>query len=127
VTLFPTPSSKPKARPTARDRAEYRIPTGAPRLVESSTDRAARSSTEAWESLLDAVRRSSMARLTLLSGRSGTDRVSCPWALSTDCVANCRCGGSGTVTVEFLRKHYATLTDDIELLARPMPARRSPR
>ena len=124
MTLFPTTSSRPKSRPTPRDRAERCIPTGAPRLVESSTGRSARSSTEAWHSLLDAVRRSSTARLTLLSGRLASDRVSCPWERLTNCAASCRCGGAGTVTVEFLRRHYASLADEIALLVRPAPARR---
>ena len=124
MTLFPMSCSKPKVRPTARDRSERRVPTGLPRLAESSTDRATRSSTEAWQSLLDVVRRSSTARLTLLSGRPGADRISCPWERVVDCGASCRCGGAGTVTVEFLRKHYANLADDIALLALPASARR---
>lgn len=127
MTLFPTSCPKPKSRPTPRDRAERCIPTGAPRLVESSTDRSARSSTESWQSLLDVVRRSSTARLTLLSGgRSVSDRVSCPWERLTNCYASCRCGGAGTVTVGFLRRHYATLADDIAQIARPATSRRRP-
>ena len=124
MTMFPISCPKPKSRPTARDRAERRVPTGAPRLVESSTDRAARASAEAWQSLLDAVRRSSSARLMLLSGRPGADRIACPWERVMDCGASCRCGGTGTVTVGFLRKHYENLVDDIARLARPAPARR---
>lgn len=124
MTLFPTRCTKPKVKPTARDREERRVPTGAPRVVESSRDRASRASAEAWQSLLDSIRRSSTARLTLLSGRPAADQVLCPWKRITGCAASCRCGGSGAVKVEVLRRHYARLADDIELLARPAPARR---
>jgi hypothetical protein len=126
VTLFPTihAKSKSKPRPSPWDPAALRIPTGAPRLVESSTDRSARSSTDAWQALLDVVRRSSSARLTLLSGRSGVERVSCPWERVTSCDLSCRCGGAGTVTVSFLRAHYESLADDLARLVRPVSIRR---
>lgn len=126
MTMFPTscPKPKPKARLIARDRAERRVPTGAPRLVESSSDRAERASAEAWQLLLDAVRRSSTARLTLLSGRPASDQVACPWERITSCDASCRCSGTGAVTVDFLRRHYATLADEIEKVTRP--AQRQP-
>ena len=124
MTLFPTTSAKTKSRPSPSDRTMRCIPTGAPRLVESSTDRSARSFTEAWQLLLDTVRRSSMARLSLLSGRQSADRVVCPWARIMDCHVGCRCGGVGTVTVGFLRKHYDSLADDIERFVRPARARR---
>lgn len=124
MTMFPISCPKPKSRPTARDRAERRVPTGAPRLVESSSDRHVRASVEVWQLLLDAVRRSSSARFTLLSGRPAANRVACPWERLTSCDASCRCGGAGTVTVEFLRRHYASLTDEIVLLTRPAPIRR---
>jgi hypothetical protein len=125
VTLFPTScsNSKPKSRPSARDRGERRIPTGTPRIVESSIDRSARSSTKAWQLLLDSIRRSATGRLILLTGRSGADRVTCPWERITSCVS-CRCGGAGTVTVSFLRKHYESLVDDLTRLVRPVRVRR---
>jgi len=124
VTLFPTTGSKPKPKLAPRDRAERCIPTGAPRLVESSTDLLARSSTDAWHALLDVIRRSSTARLALLSGRSVIDRVSCPWVRITGCDVSCRCGGVGTVTIGFLRKHYESLADKLAALARPASVRR---
>jgi len=92
--------------------------------MESSNARLGRASVEVWQLLLDAVRRSSSARLTLLSGRSGADRVACPWERVTGCAVTCRCGGAGTVTVGFLRKHYESLADDIARLVRPASARR---
>ena len=124
MTLFPTTRGKPKARPLPRDRAERCIPTGALRIVESSTDREARSSTDTWQALLDAVRRSAAARLSLLSGRTNAERVSCPWAPITGCADNCRCGGTGTVTVSFLRAHYEALPDDLAQLGRHARARK---
>ena len=130
MTLFPATVPKPKLKSKAalRDKSpRRRIPTGAPRLVESSTDRAARSSAEAWGALLDAVRRSSLARLELLKGRASGDRVSCPWVQLTGCDAACRCRGAGTVTVEFLRGHYEHLAVEIAMLASPASAQRGPR
>ena len=124
MTLFPTTRGKPKARPMPRDRAERCIPTGALRIVESSTDREARSSTDTWQALLDAVRRSAAARLSLLNGRANAERVSCPWAPVTGCGSSCRCDGAGTVAVGFLRKHYETLADHLAQLGRPAPARK---
>ena len=124
MTLFPMRCPKPKSRPTARDRAERRLPTGAPRLVESSRGRFGRASTEAWQALLDAIRQSTTARLALLSGRSGSDQLSCPWERVTGCDISCRCSGSGAVAVKFLRKHYASLADEIALLGLRAPARR---
>lgn len=119
MTLFPANYSKPKSRPTARERAECRIPTGAPRVVEASNDRIGRAPVEAWQALIDAVSRSASARLMLLSGRAGTERVSCAWKRITGCDVSCRCRGAGTVTVDFLRGHYTSLVGDISLLARP--------
>jgi hypothetical protein len=125
VTLFPTSQPKPKSRPIARERAECCIPTGAPRVVESSNDRISRATVETWQLLIDAVRRSTTARLSLLSGRSGAERVSCPWERIISCDSRCRCRGAGTVTVDFLRSHYASLANDIVALTRPALARRS--
>ena len=116
MTLFPAIYPKPKSRPTARARAECRIPTGAPRVVESSNDRIGRAPVEAWQALIDAVSRAASARLTLLSGRAGTERVACSWEQITGCDASCRCRGAGTVTVDFLRRHYTSLANDIAVL-----------
>ena len=127
MTLFPAMTPKPKSKLPLRDKGpRRRIPTGAPLLVESSTDRAARASTAAWEALIDAVRRSSSSHLELLKGRSSGDRVACPWKRLTGCDATCRCRGAGTVTVEFLRVHYEHLAVEIEMLATPTSAQRRP-
>ena len=125
MTLFPVTASKPKSKVVRRDEERRRrIPTGAPRLVESSTDRAARSSTEVWGLMLDAVRRSSSARLKLLKGRASGDRVSCPWERLMGCDATCRCRGAGTVAVAFLREHYERLALEISLLVEPAVVQR---
>lgn len=125
MSLFTVSDLKPKTRPPGRDRRRRRIPTGAPRLMESSGERIERLSTETWSALLDAIRCSSAARLDLLSGRAGCDRVPCPWERLMFCGVSCRCGGAGTVTVEFLRKHYAGLAAEIVQITRPVPVRRS--
>ena len=126
MTLFPASILKQKVRPPCRDkRPRSRIPTGAPRLVESSSDRASRSETEAFAALLAAVRRSASARLALLAGRPGRDQVACSWERITGCDVTCRCGGAGTVTVEFLRTHYEHLAVEIATISRPALARRS--
>ena len=116
MTLFPMSYSKPKSRPPARDRAALRIPTGVPRVVESSNDRIGRAPVEAWQALIDAVSRFASARLMLLSGRAGTERVLCPWKQIMGCDVSCRCHGAGTVTVDFLRRHYTRLANDIAML-----------
>ena len=98
-------------------RPRRRIPTGAPRLVESSRARRDRAVAESWASLLDIVRRCSEGRLTLLSGRAATEQMGCPWHLLTGCVPDCRCGGTKLVTVRFLRDHYKLLPNAIATLA----------
>ena len=126
MTLFSVSSLKPKFRPPGRDkRPRARIPTGVPHLVESSNARASRAVTETFAALLAAVRRSASARLVLLEGRSGRDRVACSWERITSCDVTCRCGGAGTVTVKFLRKHYEHLAVEIATFVRPALARRS--
>ena len=118
--LFSTLVSQQKKRaPLSDDRTRRRIPTGTPRLGESSRQRSSRSTIEAWDALLDAVRRSAAARLLLLNGRDPGDRVGCPWERITGCDASCRCGGTATVTVRFLRNHYAPLATEIAKLAIP--------
>ncbi len=120
MTLFPSTASKPTLKTALRDGGtRRRIPTGPPRLVESSTDRTARSSTEAWKAMLDAVRRSASARLELLKGRAASDRFGCPWERLMGCDVTCRCHAAGTVTVQFLRGHYERLAVEISLLASP--------
>ncbi len=123
MTLFPAPAPKPSKRHAPRDRS-VRVPTGTPRLVESSSDRRARVSVESWQAVLEAVRRSSAARLELLKGRSGSDRLPCSWSKLGGCDADCRCRGAGTVTVNFLRAHYERLATEIALLVSPPPSRR---
>ena len=108
------------------ERSRRRIPTGAPRLVESSRQRRDRTAAESWESLLDSVRRCSEGRLTLLSGRSATEQMACPWLRLTGCVPDCHCSGTKLVTVGFLRKHYKLLPSAIAAFAIPSPARRRP-
>lgn len=119
MTLFPASSTK-RSWPSIRDkRPRTRIPTGAPRLVESSGDRAARAEITSWAALLDAVSRSASARLELLKGRESTDRVPCGWQRLTGCDVSCRCRGAGTVTVRFLRAHYERLVLEIKMLVSP--------
>ena len=126
MTLFPVSILKPKSRQPGSDkRPRARIPTGVPRLVESSNARASRAVAETFAALLDAVRRSAAARRALLEGRPGRDRVACSWERITGCDVSCRCGGAGTVTVEFLRTHYERLAAEIATFARPTLARRS--
>jgi hypothetical protein len=113
-----------KRRPSGGVRRSRRIPTGSPRLVESSSDRLAREDAMAWTALVDAVERSATARLELLSGRDGGDRVGCPWSRVVSCDNTCRCRGLGVVTVNFLRDHYAHLPVEIAKLAVRVPATR---
>jgi len=125
MTLFSTTALKSKPKlPSPDGRPRHRLPTGAPRLVESSNDRAARTSAEAWESLLDAVRRSATARLELFKNRSASDRVACPWERLTGCAVACRCRAAGTVTVGFLSEHYGRLASEIAMLVTPALAQR---
>lgn len=128
MTLFPTTTAKPKSRSTSRltprDRSERCLPSGTPRVVESSNDRTTRAAAEAWQALVDAVRRSATARLMLLDARSGSDRVPCSWERLTGCDSSCRCRGAGTVTVEFLRRHYEHLAVEIAMIASPASVRR---
>lgn len=122
MTLFPNnlKALVSAAQPTGTGkRLRTTIPTGAPRLVESPSDRASRAPTETWAALLDVVRRSAAARLVLLERRSDQDRIGCPWKRITGCDNTCRCGGLGMVTVALLRTHYELLAIDIATLARP--------
>jgi hypothetical protein len=80
--------------------------------------RHAREDVTAWTALVSAVRRSALARLDLLNGRAGGDRVPCPWEYLTVCDDSCRCVGAGTVTVDFLRDHYRRLPEALVKLAR---------
>lgn len=127
MTLFSTTALRAKPKLLSPDgRPRRRLPTGAPRLVESSTDRAARASAEAWESLLDAIRRSAAARLELYKNRSLSERVTCPWERLTGCDITCRCRCAGTVTVEFLSGHYERLAAEIATLVSPAFSQRRP-
>lgn len=123
MTLFAAEEFKPKRKKKLRDHEDTRrIPTGAPRLVESSTERLARANAKAWSATIDAVRRSCEARIELLKGRSGGDVMPCPWERFGACDQDCRCAGTKTMTVGRLRKHYAKLT--IEILLFVTPARK---
>jgi len=120
VTLFSQSDLTLKLRSPGRDRRRRRrIPTGAPRVVESSADRAARLGTESWASLLDVLSRASAVRLDLLKGRDGGTLIDCPWARVVACDETCRCGGVGMVTIDLLRDHYASLATEIARAARP--------
>jgi hypothetical protein len=110
-----------KRRPPGRDRRRRRIPTGAPRLIESSTERIGRMDTEAWELLIKSVRRSAIARSELLDHRDEKDLLTCPWSRLVACDHACRCNGTGKVTVSFMRDHYARLASKIEQLVGVTP------
>lgn len=121
-------SPRQLARPrhlTVDDRPRARIPTGLPRLMESSRSRRSHASDDAWSELLAAVHRSALARLDLLSGRLPSDLVACPWQRLTDCSTDCRCGGSGEVKVGFLRDHYGKLTERLAAFVVRHPRGRS--
>ena len=111
--------SAKKTRPIDKDRRRVILPTGAPRLVESSTSRQVRADVEAWIALLEAVRRSAQARLMLLDGRDGKDLIACPWGRLLPCAEGCRCVGRKLVTVAFLREHYMHLVTEVVRLVRP--------
>lgn len=124
MSLFPLPPSKPTVKPDDRT-LPVRIPTGVPRLVESGAKRRGRSRQVAWDEMLSAVRRSASARVELLKGRTSSDRVACPWERLTSCGLDCRCRGAGTVTIEFLRRHYDNLVVNIVLATQPVRRRSS--
>lgn len=126
MTLFSESpqKSKPLASPRDRKLKRIRIPTGTPRIVESSTVWRERATSIAWKKLIDAISRAAIARLALLKGRSGKERTPCPWERFTGCGVDCRCRGERTVTVDFLRTHYARLAIEIALLALPSGQRK---
>jgi hypothetical protein len=125
--LFPESPMKSKLRPSARARKRLRIPTGKPRLVESSALCQERAAAVAWKRLVDAISSAAVARLALLRGRVGKERTPCPWEPFTGCCVDCRCCGERLVTVDFLRAHYGRLAIEIALLALPssMPMRKN--
>jgi hypothetical protein len=116
--LFSQAQLKVKTRPVRRDGARRRIPTGAPRLVESSAERADRLIAEAWNQQLEAIDRSAQARIELLKHRGDQDLLGCPWARLMPCSVACRCHGFGKVTIAFLRNHYANLAVEIAQLVK---------
>lgn len=123
MTLFTAndlKSKSKKARAPGRDRRRRSIPTGEPRLVESSRDRDGRIAALAWEALIDAIRESAVARLELLRGRQGSDQLVCPWERLMVCDGGCRCRGTRMVTVAFLRAHYMQLATEVALFGRPV-------
>lgn len=122
--LFPDAITKPKPLASPRSGKRLRIPTGKPRLVESSARHRERASLLAWKRLIDAVSRASIARLALLKGRTGAEHVPCPWEPFTWCDIDCRCRGKRAVTVEFLRVHYGRLAIEIALFALPSSGKR---
>jgi hypothetical protein len=126
VMMFPSTPRKTASKPSPDKRPRRRLPTGAPRLVESPSDRAARASVEAWEATLDVIRCSAAARLELFKNRSLSERVTCPWERLTGCAITCRCRGAGTVTIEFLTEHYGRLAAEIASLVSPSSALRRP-
>jgi hypothetical protein len=123
--FLPRQLRRPRSPAIVDDRPRAQIPTGLPRLVESSRSRRSHASEDAWAELLAVVRKSALARLDLLSGRSPLDLVACPWQRLTDCSVDCRCGGTGEVKVGFLENHYAKLTERLAAFVASRPKRRS--
>ena len=117
--LFPVSTVKSKPRSSLRARKRLRIPTGKPRIVESSVVCQEQASVIAWKRLIDAISSAATARLALLKGRAGKERTPCPWEPFTGCCVDCRCRGERMVTVDFLRAHYGRLAIEIALLALP--------
>ena len=120
--LFPVSYLKSKSNPhsSTRDHARrLRIPTGPPRLVESSLVCQEQAPAIVWKKLIDAISQAAIARLALLKGRVGKEWTSCPWERFTGCSIDCRCRGERRVTVDFLRAHYARLAIEVALFARP--------
>lgn len=124
MTLFSSSELRTSTVATAAERARLRITTGPPRLGESSAARRARIAAEAWAALVDVIRRKAQARLVLLEHRNDHDHLPCPWAQFAPCDGDCRCRGRATVSVRFLRAHYARLAIEIVRLARPSDMRR---
>lgn len=128
MTLFTDDLLKPKTLSSARERRRtFLIPTGAPRIVESAIVCQKRAAEGAWNKLIDAIKRAAISRLALLKGRTGKERTSCPWERFTGCCVDCRCRGERTVTVDFLRTHYARLAIEIALLVLPSQRKRKSR
>jgi hypothetical protein len=120
--LFPVSTLKSKLiSSTSPCGSRFRIFTGAPRFVESSTVCQEQTSEIAWEKLIEAISRAAIARLALLKGRAGKELAPCPWEKFTGCCRDCRCNGQREVTVDFLRMHYARLAIEIARLGRLSP------
>lgn len=122
--LFSKVELKPTKHGIGRKRRRRRIPTGAPRLMESSAERTDRLLSEAWMQQLAAIDRSSQARLELLKQHEGSDLIGCPWARLTPCDGTCRCQGLGKVKIALLRDHYAHLVVEIVRLVTPRALKR---
>lgn len=117
--LFSKAQLKLPRQEIRRDKRRRRIPTGSPRLMESSAERTDRLAAEAWAQQLELIDRSAQARLELLRLRGGRDLLGCPWARLEPCTEACRCRGVGQVSIAFLRVHYSQLAADIAQLVKP--------
>ncbi len=113
-----------------RNRRRPRIPDGKPRIVDSPKVARAKGRAESTQQFFARLVSSARARLDLFKGRKESDEMPCPWAAIFDdrrdaditvdeptpgvlrvtqtpkCIAPCRCGGTGKVTVGFMVKHY---------------------
>jgi hypothetical protein len=114
VSLFADTEIRPRKLRRLPARKTIRIPTGAARLVESSTDRRVRMRSEAWKAFALGIAQSARIRIELLSARDIKDVIGCPWSriYAGSCPASCRCGGSGQVAVGFLVAHYKALVKE---------------
>jgi hypothetical protein len=119
TSLFTVKELKIKRGRVGERRARRRIPTGAPILLESRTERAVRMDAESWSALIDGIRRSCEARVELYKTIEDDAQLPCPWARIVTCDSACKCGGAKKMTVRALRRHYAGLVFEILKAVRP--------
>lgn len=73
---------------------------------ENAAERKERLRLLSWEKFSGDVIAAIHARLELLSGRSLDEVITCPWSRVVTCTAECRCEGTGTITVIVMVQHY---------------------
>lgn len=87
------------------------------RYGESELDRVVRVQMTTKRQFYASIVQAAKARLSLLDRKGRLQKLFCPWKRLTDCTAECRCGGTGEVSVGFLIRHYESMIADYARLA----------
>lgn len=106
----------------SKTQLRVQIPTGFPRLFDSTKERGRFAAAQVRADFFRAVLHSTLNRLELIEDALDYESLPCPRAALVTCSPICRCGGAGTLSAGAIRANYIQIVAEMRTILRRLRA-----